>query len=254
MSSEASAYPIRVRGDLDPALSRWQWIVKWLLAIPHYVCLIILYIAWFVVTVVAFFAILFTGRYPRGLFDFGVGVLRWGWRVRFYALSALGTDRYPPFRLAADDNYPADLHADYPERLNRWMVLIKWWLLAIPQYLIVAALVGGAPMWGRMGRGHHGHHHYGGGGMFSLLAVLLVVAVVGLLFTGRYPGGLFNLVIGVNRWAIRVRAYAMLLTDEYPPFRLDQGPREAEPVASAGPVAPPEPPVPPASPGPAESV
>ncbi|MET8424447.1 DUF4389 domain-containing protein [Nocardia sp. NPDC004860] len=208
------AYPVRVRGDLDPGLSRWLWIVKWILAIPHYVVLIFLSIAYLVVSIIAFFAILITGSYPRGLFDFNVGVLRWSWRVRFYALSQLGTDRYPPFSLQPDPDYPADLEVDYPEQLNRWMVLIKWWLLAIPQYLIVAAFMGG------------------GRNQLSLLPILLIVAVIGLLFTGAYPRGLYDFAMGVNRWTLRVRAYASLMTDAYPPFRLDQGAREPDAAAS----------------------
>ncbi|MEC3957083.1 DUF4389 domain-containing protein [Nocardia sp. CDC153] len=207
-------YPVRVRGDLDPGLSRWMWIVKWILAIPHYIVLIFLSIAYLVVSIIAFFAILFTRSYPRALFDFNVGVLRWSWRVRFYALSQLGTDRYPPFTLASDPSYPADLEVDYPETLNRWMVLIKWWLLAIPQYLIVAAFMGG------------------GRNTMSLLLILLLIAAIGLLLTGAYPAGLYDFAMGINRWTLRVRAYASLMTDAYPPFRLDQGAREPDAAAS----------------------
>jgi len=252
MQPETLLYPVRVRGDLDPALSRWQWLVKWILAIPHYIVLLFLHIAYFVVTLIAFFAILFTGKYPRGLFDFNVGVMRWRWRVLFYALYALGTDKYPPFSLQPNPEYPADLGVDYPEQLHRGLVLIKWWLLAIPHYLVLMAfyfggvrfLGGGGMRW--MG-GHHGHwggghHEHWGGGYLSvpLICVLLLIAVVALLFTARYPKGLYDFVIGINRWAFRVRAYSSLMRDEYPPFRLDMGPREPQPSAAPEPPAGPE--------------
>ena len=159
---------VSLMGELDPNLSRWLWLVKWLLAIPHFVILFFLRIGFLVSTIIAFFIILFTGRYPPGLFNFNVGVLRWHWRVAFYCESVLGTDRYPPFTLKPAD-YPATLEIEYPERLSRGLVLVKWWLLAIPHYLILAVLQGGsAPRFG------------------GLNAVLVMIAVIWLLFTGRY--------------------------------------------------------------------
>ena len=136
MAQETAApYPLSLRGELDPGLTRWLWLVKWFLIIPHLILLALLWTAAIVVTVIAFFAILLKARYPRGLFDFNVGVLRWSWRVSFYAYSALGTDRYPPFSLRPAD-YPADLSLEYPERLSQGLVLTKWWR-TIPHYLLV---------------------------------------------------------------------------------------------------------------------
>lgn len=214
-------HPVRLRGDLDAPLSRWLWLVKWLLAIPHYVILFFLWIAFWVLTVVAGFAILFTERYPRGIFDFNVGVMRWSWRVQFYSYAALGTDRYPPFSLWSAD-YPADLEIDYPERLSRGLVLVKWWLLAIPHYLVLAAFFSGGVVLGG------GGNEDGGDGTTTipLIGVLVLIAGVALLFTARYPRGLFDFTLGVNRWFYRVFAYGALMRDEYPPFRLDQGARE----------------------------
>ena len=222
----AGPSPVALRARLDPDLSRWQWLVKWLLAIPHVVVLFFLWIAFAVVTVVAGVSILFTGRYPESLFSFNVGVLRWSWRVSYYASTGgIGTDIYPPFSLADDRSYPATLDIGYPATLSRWQVLVKWWLLAIPHYLIVGIIAGGAVGWSDDGTNISPS---GGGG---LLAVLVLIAGIILLVTGRYPRALFDLIIGLNRWVYRVVAYAALMTDTYPPFRLDQGGEEPVSIA-----------------------
>jgi len=215
-----TAYPVRVTGRLDSPLSRWLWLVKWVLAIPHYLVLVLLWIVYAVISVIAFFAILFTGRYPRSLFDFNVGVLRWHWRVSYYVFDVWGTDRYPPFTLADVPDYPARFDVVYPERLSRLLVLVKWWLLAIPQYLIVGLLVGGGSYVAtQTDHGNWASWNPGGG----LIGLLALIAVIVLAVTGRYPQGLFDLLIGLNRWVLRVAAYAGLMTDAYPPFRLDMG-------------------------------
>src|SRR5436853_4886816 len=143
METPTLRYPLALSGELSPRLSRGLWLAKWLLAIPHFVALVFLWIAFAVVSVVAFFAILLTGRYPRGLFDFNVGVLRWTWRVGFYSYSALATDQYPPFPLNDVPDYPARLELAYPESLSRGLVLVQWWLLALPHYLVIEVFVRG---------------------------------------------------------------------------------------------------------------
>jgi hypothetical protein len=218
-ASAGAVYPVAVSGELDPAVSRWLWLVKWILAIPHYVILAFLWLALVVLTLVAGVAILFTTRYPRGIFDFNAGVLRWTWRVWFYSYWANGTDRYPPFSLAEEPDYPATLDVRYPERLNRWLPLVKW-ILAIPHLILVGIFVGG---WG-WGVGDE----WRGWGFAGLVGLLVLIASVVLLFTGRYPPALFDFALGLDRWALRVAAYVGLMRDEYPPFRLDMGAREPE--------------------------
>ena len=230
--SALTAHPVRVEGRLEPQLSRWLWLVKWILAIPHYIVLAFLFIAFFVVTVVAFFAILFTERYPRSLFDFNVGVLRWAWRVAYYSYGALGTDRYPPFTLGEVPDYGATLEVPYPERLSRGLVLVKWWLLAIPHYLLVGVFVGGGAYASRSWEDENGVHWTGG--RPGLIMLLVLFAAVALLFTTRYPRGIFDFVLGLDRWVLRVVGYAALMTDAYPPFRLEQG-GEERPVAAEAP-------------------
>ena len=136
--------------------------------------------------------ILFRQRYPRWWFDFALQFTRFSARVGAYM--ALLTDRYP----ATEDEQSVHLDIDYPDaerNLNRWLPLVKWFL-AIPHYIVLAFLVLGA-------------------------IIAVVIAWFAILFTGRYPRPLFDYVVGVGRWALRVQAYATLLvTDQYPPFRL----------------------------------
>jgi hypothetical protein len=189
-------YPLAFKGELDESLSQLRWIVKMFLLVPHFVVLLFLFLGFALAWAISLFAILFTGRYPRRLFDFNLGVLRWTWRVGFYGYGALATDRYPPFTLRAVD-YPADLAVPYPEKLSRGLVLIKWWLLALPQYTVVY--------------------------MFSSLIFLLAgFGATAVFLTERYPGDLFDLVLDMNRWVYRVAAYAALMTDRYPPFYLGE--------------------------------
>jgi hypothetical protein len=231
-SPSPSAYPLRLDGHLDPATSRWLWLLKWLLVIPHAIVLAFLWIATALLTVVAGFSILLTRHYPKAIFDFNVGVMRWTWRVAFYATGAFGTDRYPPFSLEPDPNYPADLAIDYPAQLSRGLVLVKWWLLALPQYLIVGVFAGG---WGAEAGG--AWRWVGGGGLIALLA--LIAAIV-LGIRGRYPESIFDFVMGMNRWCFRVLAYSALMSDQYPPFRLDSGGTDpgSFPVMPPSPVPP----------------
>jgi hypothetical protein len=234
MEANVARQSLRLDGELAPQLSRGLWLVKWLLVIPHVIVLFFLWIAFAVVTVVAFFAILFTGRHPRGIFDFKLGVMRWSWRVAFYSYSALGTDRYPPFTLGEVPDYPARLDVEYPQELSRGLVLVKWWLLALPHYVIVGVFAGGA-LAGFNAAGDHAGWSSGGG----LIGLLVLIAGVVLLFTGRYPRGIFDFVMGMNRWVFRVAAYGTLMTDAYPPFRLDMGGQEPAPgTGGADAVAP----------------
>jgi hypothetical protein len=208
MSME-SITSVRVEGDLEDGLSRWLWIVKLLLLIPHLIILVFLWIGAAVATLIAFLVLLFGGSYPRGLFGFNLGVLRWTWRVSYYSYGALATDRYPPFTLDDVPDYPARLEIDYPADQRHGLPLIGWWLAGIPQYAIAGALAGPRA-----------------GATVDATGMLVLVAAILLLVGRGYPRPVYEVVMGFQRWGLRCAAYALFMTREYPPFKVDPGPRE----------------------------
>jgi hypothetical protein len=221
---------VRLEGQMTKPLSRWLWLVKWALLIPHFILLAFLLLGVILATIGAFVALLFTGSYPRRLFDYNLGVLRWVWRVSFYGYSALATDQYPPFTLGDAPGYPARLEIEYPRWQRRGLPLVGRWILGAPQYAVAVLFAGS-------GIGLVWHYRFGGG----VLHVLIFVVAMLLLFTDEYPTDVFGVVMGFNRWVFRVAAYALFMRPEYPPFRFDPGP--SEPSGNAGaalpPVAPP---------------
>ena len=188
-----SDYPVVFDIAYPERLSRWKIFVKWLLAIPHFIIVSLLLTVNSVLVLIAFFAILFTKKWPRGLFDFSLQIQRWTANVIVYAVS-LQRDEYPPFS-GDRGEYPVTLDVEYREDLSRWMIFVKW-LLVLPHMFVL---------------------------MFVLLAayVVIFIAFFAILFTGRYPRGMFDFVVGAGRWTMRVNAYAQwLMTDRYPPFSL----------------------------------
>ncbi len=190
---QPSGYPVRFDVEYPERLSRWMIFVKWLLAIPHFIIVYLLQIVNSVLILIGFFAVLFTKKWPRGLFDFSVQINRWTDNVIVYSL-LLMRDEYPPFS-GEPGEYPLALEIDYDENLSRWMIFVKW-LLVLPHVIVLAFLSIGA-----------------------FFAVLF--AFFAILFTGRYPRGLFDFVVGTYRWITRVYAYgSWFMTDRYPPFSL----------------------------------
>ncbi len=184
------AYPARLEIDQPQRLSRLLIFVKWLLAIPHFIALFFLGIGAYVVLILSAFAVLITGNYPEGMFNFMVGVLRWGLRVGAYLCYM--TDAYPPFSLEDDPNYPVRVLVDFPTHVARWRPFVNW-LLVIP-IAIGAAIIGlGA-------------------------YVCVFIAWFAILVTGGYPEGLFNFVTVALRWGLRTNVFHYFMTEDYPPF------------------------------------
>ncbi|HZP26841.1 MAG TPA: DUF4389 domain-containing protein [Dehalococcoidia bacterium] len=190
-ASPAPSYPMRLDVAYPEQLARFGPVYKWLLAIPHFIILYVLSSLISVVTFIAFFAILFTKRYPKGLFDIMVGVYRWQANVGAYI--GLMRDEYPPFSWDAG-RYPVEFSVEYPEELSRWLIFVKW-LLTIPHFIVLIVL------W-----------------IVALFAWM--VAWVVIIFTRKYPRGIFDFLVGVMRWGMRVTVYYNLMRDEYPPFSL----------------------------------
>lgn len=210
MSAKKTDYPVNIKGELSKPPSRALWLVKWLLLFPHYIVLAFLWVAYVVVGFIAFWAILFTARFPKKLFAFNVGVLRWTWRVGFYGYWILGTDDYPPFSLKPSEEFPADLEIEYPEKLSRGLPFVKW-LLAVPHYLVLSSLMGCGTWQAADGKNTP---------LIGLIFVLAIIIAIVLLFTKKYNNDIFKINTGIVRWFFRVMAYVGLMTDEYPPFVL----------------------------------
>jgi hypothetical protein len=195
--ASASAYPVQLDLEAPLEVARWRPLVAWILAIPHLVVLYVLQIVLEVLVLVSFFAILFTGNIPHGLFDFMATIFRYQWRT--YSYAGFMRESYPPFDFtpsALDPGTdPARLSIAYPERLSRLLIFVKW-LLIIPHIIALVFVFIGA--------------------IFVYIGAWFVV-----LFTGRWPEGMRNFLIGTTRWSMRVSAYAFLMTDVYPPFSLE---------------------------------
>jgi hypothetical protein len=173
-------------------------VIRAILAIPHLLIVWILSYVLGLVYLIASFAILFTGRFPQGMFNFLVGYLRWATNVGGYLLMLY--DRYPPFAMSPQPDYPAQLSIDYPARSSRLLnfpllgLVIKAVLL-IPHIIILYVLA-------------------------LVMYVIIIIAPFAILFTGRYPAGMHSFSVGLFRWYLRLTAYIYGLTDRYPPFRM----------------------------------
>jgi hypothetical protein len=190
MSAISPSHPIDIEIDYPATLSRISTFFRGILWIPHYIALFVLFVGFFFSTVCAWFAVLFTGRYPEGLWNFGLGVHRWQLRVASYAL--LQTDRYPPFSLGDDADYPVRLLVDHPDRIHRWRCIpYVPQILAIPAFIVTFVL-----------------------GILAYIGV--IIAWFAILITGHYPRAIFNLVTSALKWSIRAQMFVSLMTEAYP--------------------------------------
>ena len=203
----APAYPVTLAVDYPERQSRWKTLLRLFLAIPVLLFFVVLSGASWVrtwpdghaatysagaaggVALAIWVTIVLRARIPRWLFDFQVALMRW--EIRALSYVALLTDTYPPF----EGDYPIRFDAQYPERLARWKVLIWKAITSLPHMFVL--------------------------GFLSIGAFFVVIfAWFAILITGRFPQGLHTYVAGVIRWSVRVQAYFLSLTDEYPPFSL----------------------------------
>ena len=191
MATAAPAYPVTFEVEYPERMSRWLIFIKWLLVFPHFLILGVFGYLVELTTFISWFAILFTGRYPKALFDLAVVYFRWSARATAYV--ALLRDDYPPFG-GGSPEYPVRVEIEYPEKLSRLLIFVKW-LLAIPHIIIL--------------------------GLLGLVGfVVYVIAWFAILFTGRFPRSMFDFLVGIGRWYLRVYAYIWLMRDEYPPFSM----------------------------------
>ena len=188
-----TAYPASYEVDYPAGgISRWRCFFQGILAWPHYLVLFFVGIAAWLGLFVAWWAIVFTRRYPAGIFNFVLGTLRWTARVNGYTY--LMTEQYPPFSLD-DVPYPIRLQVEYPAGgISRWRPFLQY-IMAIPHILVLYFL-------------------------WAAAFLGLVVAWFSILFTRNYPPGIFNFIAGVQRWTLRVQAFVLLMTEQYPPFSL----------------------------------
>jgi len=192
--SGASDYPVRLEAQNQGEYNRFLPLIKWLLAFPHYIALLFVLIGAAVVLLIAFFATIFTGRWPRGMFDYVAGTFRWTYRV--YGYVYLLTDRYPPFSLGEEPDYPIRVEIDYPEYVDRWRPLVHW-LLILP-YAFVAAL------------------------LLQVAGIIAFISVFVILFTAKLPPGLFNLIVNPLRWMLRASSYHAWMVTRYPPWEWEE--------------------------------